>query len=55
MARDLLVGQATALAPEDLFCNKRDKIYKQTFSTPYESTQALHFVVMDPRRIQVEV
>ncbi|XP_059303338.1 zinc finger BED domain-containing protein RICESLEEPER 1 isoform X1 [Lycium ferocissimum] len=44
MARDFLAAQPTALAPEDLFCSKGDEIEKQRFSTPYESTQALHCV-----------
>ncbi|KAK4349990.1 hypothetical protein RND71_029303 [Anisodus tanguticus] len=44
MARDFLAAQPTALAPEDLFCSKGDEIDKQRFSTPYESTQALHCV-----------
>ncbi|KAM3380300.1 putative protein isoform X1 [Capsicum galapagoense] len=44
MARDFLAAQPTAVPPEDLFTSKGDEIDKQRFSTPYESTQALHCV-----------
>lgn len=44
MARDFLAVQATAIAPEDLFCSKGDEIDRQRFSASHDSTQSLHCV-----------
>lgn len=44
MARDFLVVQATAVAPEEIFCIKGDEIDRQRFSTTHEDTQPLHCV-----------
>lgn len=44
MARDFLAVQATAIAPEDLFCSKADEIDRLRFSASHDSTQSLQCI-----------